>query len=341
MPLSSADGQEDCLPVEIQKGMVLSVDLEEIVEEISELGGFISEHIDAAVENTMDYVKAEMTATVETLEKTVEEAVGEFVDLAKTKRELKWWQHKWWQSKQRLDKRMARGRKRYNQGSLKIVSIVIGVAWFFIQTLQPVLNHTGCSKSFLERASVGLAWPAGHYCGPSNGQEYRRKPRDPLDAICAQHDYCIEHTLFPDDEGRLMRIYPKGETDEEGKMRCGMRLGSWRKRDWGALIMACDQQLVKSVWGGFQCSSALPRSKFCFDDSLIGQSPCRDQYAWYHPLHVPCRITAFSIRHFEQRKIRKTNAHLNVTLAVGGFEDEEEMPTEAAAEANDDNCAIH
>lgn len=186
--------------------MVLSVDLEEIVEEISELGGLISEQIDAAVENTvrpflsslgrvkapahepavlrqMDYVRTEMTATVETLEKTVEEAVGEFVDIEKTKRELKWWQHKWWQSKRRLDKRMARGRKRYNQGSLKIWSIAIGVAWF---CMQPMLNHTGCNKSFLERASVGLAWPAGHYCGPSNGQEYRRRPRDPLDAICAQ-----------------------------------------------------------------------------------------------------------------------------------------------------------
>lgn len=122
-----------------------------------------------------------------------------------------------------------------------------------------------------------------------------------------------------------MKIYPKGEPDEEGQLRCGMRLGSWRKRDWGALIMACDQQLVNSVWGGFQCSNSLPQSDFCFDDNLIGQSPCRDQYAWYHPLHVPCRITAFSIRHFEQRKIRKTNAHLNVTLTLGGLEGHNEV----------------
>lgn len=245
------------------------------------------------------------------LETTVEEEFEE------VRRKIRWWQRWSIRKKRRLDKRMARGRKRFNR--TRKMSLGAGLVAYCL--MQNSLNHDGCEKSMLENAAWGLAWPAGYYCGPANGQEYMRHPKDPLDAICAQHDYCIEHSLFPLDDGSTQMLYPKGFVDvETEETRCGLKLGSWKNAEWGARIMLCDQQLVESVVSGFACSDELPMSPFCAEEAYLGKGPCVDTYPFYHPLGGLCRLASLGIKHFEQRKIRRANA--TITAAAGVPDDD-------------------
>ena len=145
-----------------------------------------------------------------------------------------------------------------------------------------------CGKSLVERSHVGLFWPAGHYCGPANGGEYSQPPRDALDAICAQHDFCIEHS-FPN-------LYPKARDEA----KCGMALGAWRVPSFAGRIMACDVQMIRSIVGTFECvdervgGERLPRSPWCDAEfGLLGRRACDSRYEWLHPLGVPCRLSAW------------------------------------------------
>lgn len=75
----------------------------------------------------------------------------------------------------------------------------------------------------------------GHYCGPSNGGEFEREPRDMLDAVCAQHDYCIERSRY-NVRGEKRSLYPVGELASEGFRRCGIPLRSHTHPAYGCQI---------------------------------------------------------------------------------------------------------
>ena len=199
-----------------------------------------------------------------------------------------------------------------NQTSRKF-RLRLGIGLLFWCWLQRTLNQESCDKSWLERSRVGLTWMAGAYCGPANGLDFSIAPKDPLDAMCAQHDFCIEHSHY---DGK--RLYPKGSVDKQtGEARCGIPLRAWQRdpEAWGRIIAKCDQQLVDSVVSGFQCDDlALPRSPFC-DESfgLLGGKAC-SIYSLWKPLGWLCRLTAWGTRAFESRKIRR----IKRTLALIG-----------------------
>lgn len=228
----------------------------------------------------------------------------------------------WWRRKKKLDKRFEklqqRGCKRYSrQRGVRMILLSIFIVW---QCFEVGLNSTSCSKTWLESWRMGLAWPAGYYCGPSNGEDFRMKPRDALDATCAQHDFCIENSLYPvssggEHEKSFKILFPKGSVDiETGEERCGMPLRAWRRNaDWAEQIMKCDQQMVNSIVQGFQCDTSLPQSRFCFDEDLVGLKSCA-RYKWWSPLFWPCRMTAFGARAFEKGKIRRIARAIHRTL---------------------------
>lgn len=182
--------------------------------------------------------------------------------------------------------------------------------------LQKELNSKRCEKSFFERQKFGLTWAFGYYCGPSNGHDFSFRPRDSLDAMCAQHDFCIENSVYPID-GRETLLYPKGSLDEEtGEERCGMPLRGWKiDAAWGQVISQCDQQLVNSVLRGFECDPNLPMSAWCFDDQLIGGMACGN-YPWWHALSLPCRFSALITRAYETTKVHRINKFLRSTARL-------------------------
>lgn len=201
-------------------------------------------------------------------------------------------------------KRYRRGRRRGRRLTFAFTAVS---CW---SLLQKELNSKRCEKSFFERQKFGLTWAFGHYCGPSNGHDFLFRPRDSLDAMCAQHDFCIENSVYPID-GREALLYPKGSFDEEtGEERCGMPLRAWQNdAAYGQVISRCDQQLVNSVLWGFECDPDLPMSDWCFDDQLIGGMAC-GSYPWYHILNVPCRFSALITRAYETTKIHRIKKSL-------------------------------
>jgi len=268
-----------------------------------------------AMHDTMEEFSFAMHTLMDHSGEAVSLTVGEVRDAVS--KEIRWCRRIWGKRKRQLRRTLRKGRKRYLSANQPAASLarflcIAGIAIYV--ALQLFLLNGSCTKSFLERAAFGLAWPAGYYCGPANGQEYAKTPRDTLDAICAQHDFCIENTRFPSADGQSSTLlYPKGFYDGDARsQRCGMKFGSWKNEGWGELIMQCDMQLVDSIANGFRCHPSLPRSSFCLDTSFLGQAACKNHYDWFHPLYLPCRFAALGIRHFESQKIRRTNA----TLAI-------------------------
>ena len=102
------------------------------------------------------------------------------------------------------------------------------------------------------RMLLGAEW-AGfgtHYCGPLNGGDFSLPPVDVLDAMCAQHDYCIERSRYlvstPDQAERL--LYPIGVVDDDDFQRCGIPLQSHKNPKFGIRIKACDEEfLVREI----------------------------------------------------------------------------------------------
>ena len=147
------------------------------------------------------------------------------------------------------------------------------------------------------RALLGAGW-AGigtHYCGPPNGRDFSQAPSDVLDAACAQHDYCIERSLYPAGAAGLPRaLYPVGVVDPDRFRRCGIPLQSHRTPGFAGRIAACDRELLDAVRGGFRCSAdpALPKGPWCAAAALAGRRPCDDHRGtWRLPV---CR-TALSL----------------------------------------------
>ena len=103
------------------------------------------------------------------------------------------------------------------------------------------------------RMLLGADW-AGfgtHYCGPLNGGDFSLAPVDVLDAMCAQHDYCIERSRYlvsvADQAERL--LYPIGVVDDDDFQRCGIPLQSHKNPNFGIRIKACDEEFL--VWRPF------------------------------------------------------------------------------------------
>lgn len=94
-------------------------------------------------------------------------------------------------------------------------------------------QHKNCRP--MSHAPIAGVW---HYCGPSNGEDFSREPRDVLDTICAQHDFCIENSRY--NVGGIPRnLYPVGELAEgEGGefRRCGIPMRSHTDPVFGCQI---------------------------------------------------------------------------------------------------------
>jgi hypothetical protein len=113
----------------------------------------------------------------------------------------------------------------------------------------PTLLARGVALAGLTtRVMLGADW-AGfgkHYCGPLNGADFSHRPADVLDAMCAQHDYCIERSRYLVDPtaGRHRLLYPIGTVDDDNFHRCGIPLQSQSNPSFGARIHACDSEFL-------------------------------------------------------------------------------------------------
>ena len=99
------------------------------------------------------------------------------------------------------------------------------------------------------RMVLGADW-AGfgtHYCGPLNGADFTLPPIDVLDAMCAQHDFCIERSRYLVSASGERLLYPIGVVDDDDFQRCGIPLQSHSNPNYGTRIKACDEEfLVRS-----------------------------------------------------------------------------------------------
>jgi hypothetical protein len=99
---------------------------------------------------------------------------------------------------ERLD---AEGGQERRRPRSRHVGLSVGLGALLLALAQRATDR--CQKTVLERAPIGIFYPLGAYCGPANGREYQLAPIDGLDAVCAQHDYCIERSAA------LQHLYPK------------------------------------------------------------------------------------------------------------------------------------
>jgi hypothetical protein len=204
------------------------------------------------------------------------------------------------------------------------VSVLLFVALLCQLRSTSLAERGTCSKSMLELAPVGLFYPLGAYCGPSNGREYRLTPVDGLDATCAIHDHCIENS-----DG-LSHLYPKAEraADDEAphaSAKCGVPLGAWRNVDIAHRIAECDLQMLRSLAVGRVLCPAkgerLPRSHFC--DEFEAQPICAAPWRWlgvpvWGPRGVFCAIASAYIGAYERYKVHlNLRFHTELTLLRG------------------------
>ncbi len=129
------------------------------------------------------------------------------------------------------------------------------------------------------RTLLGAGWAGigSHYCGPPNGRDFAQAPADVLDAACAQHDFCIERSLYPVAAAAPPRaLYPVGVVDADRFRRCGIPLQSHRHPGFAGRIAQCDRELLDSILGGFRCAADpdLPKGPWCDSASLAGRRPC-------------------------------------------------------------------
>lgn len=140
------------------------------------------------------------------------------------------------------------------------------------------------------------------YCGPQNGADFTRPPRDVLDTICAQHDYCIEKSKYYV-QGHHRLLYPIGTVDSDNFMRCGIPVRSHTNPSYGCQISACDREMLQSLEQGFRCSesSFLPKSPWCQDARVLGKQYCQE-YKWTWR-YTPCRVSAYVAKAYHKWKL--------------------------------------
>ncbi len=96
------------------------------------------------------------------------------------------------------------------------------------------------------RMLLGADW-AGfgtNYCGPLNGADFSLPPIDVLDAMCAQHDFCIERSRYLVSASGERLLYPIGVVDDDDFQRCGIPLQSHSNPNYGTRIKACDEEFL-------------------------------------------------------------------------------------------------
>ena len=109
--------------------------------------------------------------------------------------------------------------------------------------LETLLEPSHAAMNCRRPPPLAGAWFA--YCGPQNGDDFARAPRDVLDTICAQHDYCIEKSYYAVN-GQPRRIYPMGHVDADNMTRCGIPIRSHTNPKYGCQIAACDREILAS-----------------------------------------------------------------------------------------------
>jgi len=157
------------------------------------------------------------------------------------------------------------------------------------------------------RAPLAGSW--WFYCGPQNGRDFSQTPRDILDTICAQHDYCIEKSHYHvGGEQRL--LYPIGHVDSDSYMRCGIPVRSHTNPHFGCQISMCDREMLLSLEEGFRCSEnpLLPKSAWCLDPNILGQQHC-EEYKWTWR-YTPCRMSAAAARAYHKWKLSNSCRHM-------------------------------
>lgn len=149
------------------------------------------------------------------------------------------------------------------------------------------------------------------YCGPHNGHDFSRVPVDTLDAICAQHDFCIEKAEYVV-EGQRRFLYPMGEQDADKFLRCGIPMRSHTDPTFGCQINACDTEMFNSLHTGFSCSpdASLPKSPWCSSPRFLQRMPCAEYASFSNPFLLPrflaCRAVARVSQAYHGWKIRNT-----------------------------------
>ena len=152
--------------------------------------------------------------------------------------------------------------------------------WLFVESpaspiLETVLDSGHAAVNCRRRPPLAPGMFA--YCGPQNGHDFSRAPGDVLDTICAQHDYCIEKSMYYV-KGQHRLLYPMGAVDADRFLRCGIPVRSHTNPHFGCQIMACDRELIASLEHGFRCSDnpLLPKSPWCHDSRVVGLRHCQE-----------------------------------------------------------------
>ena len=109
--------------------------------------------------------------------------------------------------------------------------------------LETLLEPSHAAMNCRRPLPLAGAWFA--YCGPQNGDDFARAPRDVLDTICAQHDFCIEKSYYAVN-GQPRRIYPMGHVDADNMTRCGIPIRSHTNPKYGCQIASCDREMLAS-----------------------------------------------------------------------------------------------
>jgi len=93
----------------------------------------------------------------------------------------------------------------------------------------PVIVLAMCAAAALVRG-LWMRTVYGHYCGPNSGNNFSLAPVDAVDALCLQHDYCIEKSV-------------------ELAYGAGTRvpLRSHKVPKFGCMIAECDRQFVELI----------------------------------------------------------------------------------------------
>ena len=166
----------------------------------------------------------------------------------------------------------------------------------FEKLLEPSHAAADCRR----RPPLAGGW--WFYCGPQNGKDFSQAPRDILDTICAQHDYCIEKSHYHV-RGEQRLLYPMGQVDADNYTRCGIPVRSHTNPHFGCQISACDREMLQSLEEGFRCSEnpLLPKSAWCHDANVRGRLHC-EEYKWTWR-YTPCRMSAAAARAYHRWKL--------------------------------------
>jgi len=207
-----------------------------------------------------------------------------------------------------------------------VIVLFLSLFWRRLKLHRVVFQSLMTEERVCRRSNLSVGpW---RYCGPSNFHDFSGTPTDVLDTICAQHDFCIERAEYLV-EGRPRKLYPMGETDEDGTQRCGIPMRSHTNPNFGCQISACDREMLESLKNGFKCADdpSMPKGPWCQDSRFLGQSHCSEhRWTWKY---LACQTVASVAKAYHGWKVRSTCNSMSRQMRrlIDQLDDEDNRPS--------------